>query len=66
MSSESPAAHAARIKVQFPLWQLWQGKTTGEWWAAPPPGHPRQELLSAPDLAALEAKIVQAEAGRES
>ena len=65
MSSETPATHLARIKVTYPHWQFWQGNQTRDYWAAPPPGHPQQELLNAPDLPALEAKIVQAEAGRD-
>jgi hypothetical protein len=64
MASESPAAHAARVKVQHPGWQIWRGETTGEWWASPPAGCPDQELISAPDVPALEAKIIDAESRR--
>ena len=61
MASETPAGHLARLKVTFPLWQFWRGDSTGEFWAAPPAGHPQQALISAPDLPALEAAVIEAE-----
>jgi hypothetical protein len=65
VSSETPAAHLARLKVSYPQWRIWRGEQTNEYWAAPPPGHDRQALVDAPDLPALEAKISEIERHHE-
>jgi hypothetical protein len=62
MSSETPAAHLARLKTEFPAWKLWHGDVTGHYWAAPPPGHKDQTLVSAPDVTLLEQRIREIEA----
>ncbi len=66
MSSETPAAHLARLKVTYRTWRIWKGSHTDEWWAAPPPGHPHQILIHAETLPELEGKLIRAEAGRET
>ncbi|HEY3955597.1 MAG TPA: hypothetical protein VGM53_19685 [Streptosporangiaceae bacterium] len=66
MTSETPAAHLARLKVAYPVWTLWKGEATGEYWAQPPKGHPHRELIHAADVPALEAAIGEAESRRES
>jgi len=63
MSSETPAAHLARLKVSYPAWSIWKGAATGSYWAAPPPGHPHGELICAPTPGELEAKL--SAAGRQ-
>jgi hypothetical protein len=63
VTGETPAAHLTRLRITFPGWSLWRGRQTGEFWAAPPSPHPHHGLIHAPDLAALEAKIIQAERG---
>jgi hypothetical protein len=52
----------AALRAKFPSWSFWQGAATREFWAAPPPGFPDQELICAPDVAALEALVISAEA----
>lgn len=62
MSSETPAEHLARIKIMFPTWQIWRGKTTGEFWACPPSGPSDQTLITRATLPELETAIADAEA----
>lgn len=66
MSGETPAAHLARIKVTFAQWSIWHGTATGQWHAAPPEWHRHRELVSAPDLGALETAIIEADTRQES
>jgi hypothetical protein len=65
MSSETPAEHLARLKIEFPAWKLWKGTSTGEFWGMPPAGHPRKHLVSAVTVEQLEERIRAAEAKRE-
>ena len=63
-ASETPAAHLARLKVTFPSWRFWRGEHTNEFWAAPPVDSPHKELVSAPTVPELEAKVREIEAWR--
>jgi hypothetical protein len=65
MSSESPAAHLARLKVEFQSWRFWRGEHTHEFWAQPPPDSPHRELVSAPSVPELEAKVREFESWRQ-
>lgn len=65
MNAGPPAGHLDRLKLAFPGWTIWHGAQTGELWAAPPPGHPLRELISAPAPDALEAKLTAAERRRD-
>ena len=65
MSNETPAAHLARLKVQFPDWSFWKGQATGHFWATPPPDAPVQELLSARTVPELEVLVRDAESWRQ-
>lgn len=59
MSSETPAAHLARLKVTYQGWRI-EGSATGNGYTA----HCRQEraapnFLSAPTLGELEAVLME-------
>lgn len=63
-ASETPAAHLARMKTEFPSWTWWRGTSTNEFWAAPPKDYPHQELLSAATVGELEVMVRDAESWR--
>jgi len=59
------AHELSRLKREFPLWRIWESDgTTGEYWAAPPAGHPHRALVNAPDIAGLAAKLGELSLGR--
>jgi hypothetical protein len=63
MSSETPAAHLARLKIMFPAWSIWHGTATNEYHAAPPAGSGHRELVTAKSVPELETMISDAEKG---
>ncbi|MBO0788784.1 MAG: hypothetical protein J2P33_22220, partial [Actinobacteria bacterium] len=42
-----------QLRRRYPRWTIWRGGVTGAYWAMPPPGHPRYELISAHGLDVL-------------
>jgi len=50
-----------RLRRQYPRWRIWRGRTTGGYWALPPPGHPAQQaLIGASTLGELARRLAQA------
>ena len=50
-----------RLRRQCPRWRIWRGRTTGGYWALPPPGHPAQQaLIGASTLGELARRLAQA------
>jgi hypothetical protein len=64
-TGSSAASHDAglqRLRRQYPQWRIWHGRATGDYWALPPPGHPRvRELITASDTGELARRLAQAE-----
>ena len=58
------SAGLAGLRKVYPGWRIWRGETTGEFWAAPPAGHPHRALVNAPDLSGLAAKLGELPPGR--
>jgi hypothetical protein len=51
-----------RLRRQYPRWRIWYGRTTGGYWALPPPGHPTlRKLIGADRLDELAQHLAQAE-----
>jgi hypothetical protein len=66
MTAGSGAGHQdaglQRLRRQYPQWRIWRGRATGDYWALPPPGHPRvRELITASDIGDLARRLAQAE-----
>ena len=58
----SQEAELDRLRRQYPRWRIWRGRTTGDYWAMPPPGHPTvRELISSSDLTELARRLAQSE-----
>jgi len=61
-SASNQDAELERLRRRYPQWRIWRGRATGEYWALPPPGHPRvRELISASDISGLARRLAQAE-----
>jgi hypothetical protein len=61
-SARNQDAGLQRLRRQYPQWRIWRGRATGDYWALPPPGHPRvRELISASDIGELARRLAQAE-----
>ena len=58
------SADLAGLRIVYPGWRIWRGETTGEFWAAPPAGHPHRALVNAPDIDALAAKLGELSIGQ--
>ena len=58
------SADLAGLRIVYPGWRIWRGDLTGEYWAAPPAGHPHRALVSACDLAGLAARLGELSIGR--
>lgn len=55
-------AELERLRRRYPQWRIWRGRATGDYWALPPRGHPREgELISASDISELARRLAQAE-----
>jgi len=63
-SGGQDSAGLAGLRIVYPGWRIWRGETTGEYWAAPPAGHPYRALVNAPDIAGLAAKLGELSIGR--
>jgi len=51
-----------QLRRQYPRWSIWRGRTTGDYWAMPPRGHPAQyELITARDAEELAQRLAEAE-----
>jgi len=51
-----------RLRRQYPRWQIWRGRATGDYWAMPPRGHPtRRGLIGASDADELERRLAEAD-----
>jgi hypothetical protein len=61
-SAGNQDAEVQRLRREYPQWRIWRGRATGDYWALPPPGHPRvHELISASDIGELTRLLAQAE-----
>jgi hypothetical protein len=60
-STETPAAHLARLKVQHPAWTIWRAWGEETEYRAMPPRDTDQVLLTAPTVPELEVAIQAAE-----
>ena len=63
MSPETPAAHLARLKAEFPRWSIKQVRR-GCGWTAQRRNRHRIDAVYAPTLPALEAELTNRE-GRQ-
>ena len=62
MTAGDQDAGLERLRRQYPRWRIWRGRATGDYWALPPPGHPRvRALISAGDLGDLARRLARAE-----
>jgi hypothetical protein len=62
---DNQGAELGRLRRQYPQWQIWRGRITGDYWAMPPPGHPTvRELISSSDLGELARRLAEAEEWR--
>jgi hypothetical protein len=51
-----------QLRRLYPRWSIWRGRTTGDYWAMPPRGHPTQyELITARDAEELAQRLAEAE-----
>jgi len=51
-----------QLRRRYPRWSIWRGRTTGDYWAMPPRGHPAQyELITARDAEELAQRLAEAE-----
>ena len=61
-SGGNQEAELDRLRRQYPQWRIWRGRTTGDYWAMPPPGHPAaRELISSSDLSELARRLAESE-----
>jgi len=63
-SGGQDSAGLAGLRRVYPGWRIWRGETTGEFWAAPPAGHPHRALVNAPDIDGLAARLGELSIGR--
>ena len=63
-SGRQDSAGLAGLRTLYPGWRIWRGETTGEFWAAPPAGHPHRALVNAPDIDDLAARLGELPPGR--
>lgn len=64
-SGEDQGAELDWLRRQYPQWQIWRGRATGDYWAMPPPGHPTvRELISSSDISELAQRLAEAEEWR--
>jgi hypothetical protein len=61
-SRDNLDAELRQLKRQYPRWLIWRGRTTSDYWAIPPRGHPGAcELICARDIRDLADRIAQAD-----
>ena len=61
-SGDNQDAELERLRRQYPLWRIWRGRATGDYWVLPPPGHlAARELISASDIGELARRLARAE-----
>jgi hypothetical protein len=61
-SGDDQNAGLDRLRRRYPRWRIWHGRTTGDYWAMPPRGHPNaRELMSASDIGELARRLARAE-----
>jgi hypothetical protein len=61
-SQDDQGAELDRLRRQYPRWRIWRGRTTGDYWAMPPPGHPTvRDLISSSDIGELAQRLAEAE-----
>jgi hypothetical protein len=61
-SGDDQNAGLDRLRRRYPRWRIWHGRTTGDYWAMPPHGHPNaRELMSASDIGELARRLARAE-----
>jgi len=61
-SGDDQAAELEQLRRQYPRWRIWRGRTTGNYWAMPPRGHPAgRELIGATDIGELARRVAAAE-----
>ncbi len=64
MTASGADADLAGLRIVYSTWRIWRGETTGEYWAAPPAGHPHRALVNAPDIDGLAARLGELSIGR--